>query len=148
MPALISMAIPKPVAHWRIREGVFSAFGISSKRSRYLNPGHHPRHYAVSRYLGQSRYGGRVSTTHHKDPRTKGSLGPGEKHITNAPKVHLSPEREKIFKRLSGGKTLPRDNSTRWTSGYKLVTYLTESLVETGVKLMYEQYPEIVDVKG
>jgi hypothetical protein len=62
---------------------------------RYLNPGHHPRHYAVSRHLGQSRYGGRVSTTHYKDPRTKGSLGPGEKHITNAPKVHLSPERRR-----------------------------------------------------
>jgi hypothetical protein len=27
------------------------------------------------------------------------------------------------------------------------VTYLTEPLVETGVKLMYEQYPEIVDIR-
>jgi hypothetical protein len=42
---------------------------------------------------------------------------------------------------------MPRENLTRWTSGYKLVKFFKDPQNEAAVKLMYEHYPDIVGPK-
>jgi hypothetical protein len=39
---------------------------------------------------------------------------------------------------------MPRENLTRWTSGYKLVKFFKDPQNEAAIKLIYKRHPDII----
>lgn len=73
--------------------------------------------------------------------RKKGAVGKAHNH---AVRFSRSPLKNGYWLQV-GGKTLPRDNGTRWTSMYKLVSVLDDPDVQKALSKLYSRHPDAID---
>ena len=73
--------------------------------------------------------------------RKKGVIGKAHNH---AVRFSRSTQKNGYWMNM-GGKKLPRDNGTRWTSIYKLVSVLDDPNVQKALQKLYSRHPDAIE---